>query len=140
MWLLLFLVIGALCQTCDSDAQCNPPYEICDLSKNDCMHKDVFPLTSGEFFGSIVLFLVILLSAGAGIGGGGNIIPVLLILYRFSPNLSIALSNFNIFISSLLRYLINFKVKHPLKNAVLIDYEIVMLMMPTTLMGSLIGK
>lgn len=89
--------------------------------------------------GTIALFLVILLSAAAGIGGGGNIIPVLLILYRFSSSLSIALSNFNIFISSLLRYIINFNVRHPLKDAVLIDYEIVMLMMPTTLMGSIVG-
>jgi len=30
-------------------------------------------------------------------------------------------------------------MKHPLKDAVLIDYEIVMLMMPTTLMGSIVG-
>lgn len=50
-----------------------------------------------------------------------------------------AYSNWNIFISSLARYILNFNIKHPLKNAVLIDYEIVMLMMPTTLMGAAIG-
>jgi uncharacterized membrane protein YfcA len=34
---------------------------------------------------------------------------------------------------------VNYNLKHPTKNSVLIDYEIVMLMMPTTLMGAIIG-
>jgi len=96
-------------------------------------------MSRSEALGTLALFMVTILSAAAGIGGGGNIVPILLILFKFGSTQSVAYSNFNIFLSSITRYLINYNLKHPTKNAVLIDYEIVMLMMPTTLMGALIG-
>ena len=106
---------------------------------NTCQHKSIWPLFKDEAFGTLALFMVIILSSAAGIGGGGNIVPILLILFRFGSTESVAYSNFNIFISTITRYLFNYNLLHPEKNAVLIDYEIVMLMMPTTLMGDLIG-
>lgn len=51
-----------------------------------------------------------------------------------------ALSNWTIFISGGMRLILNFNVRHPLKPwATLIDYDIVMIMMPWCIVGSAIG-
>ena len=47
-----------------------------------------------EFFGSFVLGILIALSNAGGIGGGGIIVPIVLIFFNFSTKESIALSNF----------------------------------------------
>ena len=53
---------------------------------------------------------------------------------------AIALSSFLIFVTGLSTFLLNFKSKHPEKpNMVLIDYNIVTIMVGTTLAGSHIG-
>ena len=36
-----------------------------------------------EWLGIGALFLVTILASAAGIGGGGNIVPILLILFKF---------------------------------------------------------
>lgn len=78
-------------------------------------------------------------SSAAGIGGGGIVIPVCLVYFRFVPSQAIALTNVCVFVSSAAWFLFNFKDKHPAWDAVIIDYEIVMIMLPTTFLGSLIG-
>jgi uncharacterized membrane protein YfcA len=134
-----FLILSSYAESCEADDQCDPPFEICYLPTKTCRHKSIWPFTTIEMIGSLALFVVCLLSAAAGIGGGGNIVPILSILFMFGSTESVAYSNWNIFVASIARYIINFNVKHPLKNSVLIDYEIVMLMMPTTLIGASIG-
>lgn len=89
-----------------------------------------------------MLFLgaVITLSNAAGIGGGGLIIPVELIFFKFSPTSSVALSNTGIFVAGLARFITNFSQRHPLRSSsVAINYEMVILMFPVSKMGALIG-
>jgi uncharacterized membrane protein YfcA len=69
----------------------------------------VFPLEAWEFFGSFMLGVILALCNAAGIGGGGIIIPICLIMFRFDTTHSVALSNFNIFIASLTRFVLNFR-------------------------------
>jgi uncharacterized membrane protein YfcA len=59
-----------------------------------CEHKDVFPLEIIEFFGSIVLAIMLAISNAAGIGGGGIIVPIAIIFFQFSTKEAVALSNF----------------------------------------------
>jgi len=47
-----------------------------------------------EFFGFIVLGIMIAFSNAAGIGGGGIIVPICIIFFQFSTKESVALSNF----------------------------------------------
>lgn len=57
----------------------------------------------------------------------------------FSPKEGVALSNFCVFGGSLVRFLVNYKLKHPEKNAKVVDYSVVMVMFPMVLLGSLLG-
>jgi len=54
------------------------PYVVCSgwNSTYDgiCSHKDLFPLTGMEIFGTIVLILIMALATMAGIGGGGVVV------------------------------------------------------------------
>ena len=60
--------------------------------------------------------------------------------FHFDTKPAIALSSFMIFITSLATFFLNFRSKHPEKpNMVLIDYNVVTIMMGTTLAGSQIG-
>jgi uncharacterized membrane protein (DUF373 family) len=92
-----------------------------------------------EFIGFIILGIMIALSNAAGIGGGGIIVPICIIFFQFNTKESVALSNFCIFCASLVRFIMNYRDKHPQKEAKVIDYGIIMVMFPMVLFGSLVG-
>ena len=99
----------------------------------------MFPLELLEFIGSVVLGVMVALSNAGGIGGGGIIVPIAIIFFAFRTKQAVALSNFCIFIASLVRFAINYKQKHPHKEGKVIDYGIIMVMFPMILLGSLLG-
>ena len=79
-----------------------------------------------------------MLANAAGIGGGAAIVPIMM-LFGFTAKVWVALSNVVIFIGAVTRYAMTFNSIHPEKKATLIDYEIVILMMPEIMIGSFIG-
>lgn len=80
------------------------------------------------------------LSNIAGIGGGGVAIPIIMAMFKFTTKPAIAISSFSIFLTTLARFIMNFRERHPEKaNVVVIDYDLVAIMMPTTLAGAQIG-
>jgi uncharacterized membrane protein YfcA len=80
------------------------------------------------------------LSNIAGIGGGGVAIPIIMATFVFTTKPAIAISSFSIFLTTLARFFMNFKERHPEKhNVVVIDYDLVTIMMPTTLAGAQVG-
>jgi uncharacterized membrane protein YfcA len=75
-----------------------------------------------------------------GLGGGGVIIPISLAFYKFDTRESIAMSNVSVFFSSLVRFLLIMKKRHPLKGfGVLVDYNIATLMLPSIMVGATCG-
>lgn len=99
----------------------------------------MFPLELIEYLGSLLLgFLIAMCNAG-GIGGGEIIVPIILIFFSFATKQAIALSNCGIFAGSLARFILNYRQRHPHKDAKSIDYSIVMVMLPMVLLGSTIG-
>lgn len=83
---------------------------------------------------------VMALSNIAGIGGGGVAIPIIMAMFNFTTKPAIAISSFSIFATTVARFAVNFKERHPDKdNATVIDYDLVTIMMPTTLAGAQIG-
>lgn len=84
--------------------------------------------------------IIMALSNIAGIGGGGIAVPVLIAFFHFKTKTAIAISSFSIFLTTLARFIMNFKERHPEKdNVVVIDYDLVAIMMPTNLAGAQIG-
>jgi len=76
-----------------------------------------------------------------GVGGGGMVLPIAMIFFKFDAKNAIALSNFSIFLSSGARYLINMNKSHPLKNGkgVLVDLNLGLIMLPMIISGVSIG-
>ena len=105
-----------------------------------CVHKPLFPLTAKEWAGTFIFTLVMLLSKVAGIGGGGIAIPIISYFFNFGLKPATAISSFSILIASLAYFAYNFDLKNPDKpQTVAIDYGLAIVMMPLTLLGSLIG-
>ena len=78
-------------------------------------------------------------SVMAGVGGGGIVVSLCMMCFQFDTKSAIALSGFSILICAVLRFFYNIDQKHPEKDAVVIDYGLATVMLPTVLMGSLIG-
>ena len=106
----------------------------------ECVHKPAFPLAPKEWVGTFVFALIMCLSNVAGIGGGGVAIPLAMYFFNLSMKPAIAISSFSIMISTLARFFYNFNERHPEKDqCACIDYGMTNVMMPLTLLGSLIG-
>jgi len=124
--------------TCDENEDCpTSPFKIC--VEGVCKHKSIFPMYPSEFFGILVLPALLALANVGGIGGGGLIIPITMALFSFTTKQAIAISGFTILTGSVTRFLLQLNEKHPEKNATVIDYGIVIVMMPMVLVGSFVG-
>jgi uncharacterized membrane protein YfcA len=87
-----------------------------------------------------VFAFVMLLSNVAGIGGGGIAIPLAMYFFNLSMKPAIAISSFAIMLSTIARFIFNFDERHPEKpGCVSIDYGMTNVMMPLTMLGSLVG-
>ena len=104
------------------------------------MHKPLWPLAPKEWVGTIVFTLVMLLSKVAGIGGGGIAIPIISYFFNFGIKPATAISSFAILVASLAYFAYNYNLRNPDKPQMpAIDYGLAIVMMPLTLLGSLIG-
>lgn len=110
-----------------------------------CQHKALFDSKRGgmlgmEWAGTFVFSLIMMLSNVAGIGGGGVAIPLAQLFFYLDLKSAIAVSSFSIMISTLARFFWNFNERHPEKDVTSIDYGLTNVMMPLTMVGSLIGS
>ncbi|KAG1693443.1 hypothetical protein DVH05_023526 [Phytophthora capsici] len=105
-----------------------------------CVEKNLFtPFTYNDLLTTLIAFTCTALGAGGGIGGGGLLVPMY-ILAGLNPKHAIPLSKVTIFGSAVAMYVVNFRRKHPLnRNRPLIDFGLVGLMEPTTLIGTVFG-
>ena len=76
-----------------------------------------------------------MVAAAGGIGGGGIIVPILIIVYGFEPKFAIPLSNFTILGCSLMNVALNLSKRHPDKDRPLVDWSLIMVMEPPTMAG-----
>ena len=86
-----------------------------------------------------MLPILLALANVGGIGGGGLIIPITMALFQFTTKEAIAISGFTILAGSVARFIMTINDRHPEKDAIIIDYGIVIVMMPLVLVGSYIG-
>jgi hypothetical protein len=64
-------------------------------------HKDLFPLSRADIIGLVLAVVGLMLAAGGGIGGGGILVPLYVLIFRFSPKLAVPLSNVSACVSTL---------------------------------------
>ena len=104
-----------------------------------CDHKYLYPMQPIEIVGTIVLTILMALAVMSGIGGGGIIVPLLMVFYKLETKKAIAVSGFTILIGSLSRFGFTYKARHPLKDATCIEYSVTNVMLPIVLIGSVAG-
>ncbi|KAL4171130.1 hypothetical protein KRP22_009228 [Phytophthora ramorum] len=105
-----------------------------------CVEKNLFaPFMYNDLLTTLIAFSCTALGAGGGIGGGGLLVPMY-IFAGLNPKHAIPLSKVTIFGSAVAMYVVNLRRKHPLnRNRPLIDFGLVGLMEPTTLIGTVFG-
>eukprot|EP00201_Polytomella_parva_P022522 CAMPEP_0175043056 /NCGR_PEP_ID=MMETSP0052_2-20121109/2947_1 /TAXON_ID=51329 ORGANISM="Polytomella parva, Strain SAG 63-3" /NCGR_SAMPLE_ID=MMETSP0052_2 /ASSEMBLY_ACC=CAM_ASM_000194 /LENGTH=582 /DNA_ID=CAMNT_0016306017 /DNA_START=154 /DNA_END=1902 /DNA_ORIENTATION=- len=87
-----------------------------------------------------VTSLASFLAAGAGIGGGGILLPIFAILGGYGTRAAVALTNVTVFGGSLGNLCCNFGRRHPKHDGSLIDWDIIVMMEPSTMIGAIVGS
>ena len=104
------------------------------------MKELVLPPSALEIIGVFVIIFMAAISSAGGLGAGATLAPFVMIFFGLSIFECIPLSNFFGLLSSITRFLMNVKTKHPNNNKrLVIYYEIVELTMPILYVGTLIG-
>jgi uncharacterized membrane protein YfcA len=104
-----------------------------------CQHKRLWPWSGKDIGGSLIIFFGGMLAAGAGVGGGGLFVPILILILEFTTKTAIPLSNTLILGSSIVNWLQIGMKRHPTANRPLIDYKLALLLQPLSVAGTIIG-
>ena len=102
-------------------------------------HKPLFPFSTRDALGFFLASLGLMMAAGGGIGGGGILVPIYILVLQFPAKEAIPLSNVTVFGGAIANTLLNICKRHPLVDRPLIDWTIIMVMEPLTILGSLFG-
>ena len=134
----LYIIITCLSiqKEINSTCECNILNECIN---NNCRHKNFFPPTFLEIIGCFTIFLGSAFSNAGGIGGGGLLIPILILILKFETHEAIPLSKIMIFSGALTAFLMGLNKKHPYRKVIAIDYNIAGVMIPMILLGTMVG-
>lgn len=102
-------------------------------------HRHFWPLSWLDILTFFLATIALLLAAGSGIGGGGLLIPLLILVARFSTRDAVPLSNVTIFGGAISNFAINIQKRHPVADRPLIDFDLMLVMEPMTILGALVG-
>ena len=86
------------------------------LLKSHARHKDLLPLDTSDKLGFFFATLGLMIAAGGGIGGGGVLVPIYILVMRFSPKHAIPLSNITVFGGAVANTILNVRKRHPLAD------------------------
>ena len=110
------------------------PAQSCELLLSSGTHKSLLPPCPIEIFSFILVFLICNLANATGIGGGGMLVPLLILLMQFQAHEAIPLSKSIILGGAIVSVLMSLCSK---KN--LIDFRIVSILQPMILLGTAVG-
>ena len=123
-------------ENCITDADC---YSLNTCINNTCTHDGVLPFTLRGVIGLIILILALTISSSVGMGGGGLVLPTLILVLNFYSHQAIPLSKAIIFCNTVIGFIMHVTKRHPNKNAISIDYNVGLISIPSLLHGSTIG-
>ncbi|KAK9864853.1 hypothetical protein WJX84_005030 [Apatococcus fuscideae] len=103
------------------------------------LHKFLFPLSARDLIGFACAIIALFVAAGGGVGGGGVLVPVYILVFEFSTGAAVGLSNITILGGAISNLLFNAPRRHTLKDAPLIDWDLIMVMEPVTILGTILG-
>jgi uncharacterized membrane protein YfcA len=106
----------------------------CDLLDEKGKHKKLIPPCPVEIFSFVLVFAICNLANATGIGGGGMLVPLLILLMHFQAHEAIPLSKSIILGGAIVSVLMSLLGK---KN--LIEFRIVSIFQPMILLGTAVG-
>jgi len=109
------------------------------LQSTSHRHKPLFPLDASDHYGFFYATLGLMIAAGGGIGGGGVLVPIYILVMKFSPKHAIPLSNITILGGALANTVLNVPKRHPLADRPLVDWDLILVMEPPAIAGALVG-
>lgn len=132
------------CRQCSTDSQCEATNSKnrCQDSPTGkaCMHKHLFPhFDNADLFICFITIITIAVSAPAGTGGGGVLVPMYILVGHFTPHTGIPLSKATIFGAAISNNYYNLQKRHPQADRPLVDYYTAMLLEPVLLAGTVMG-
>ena len=140
LFILLWGLTSVTAKTCSVNADCNGR-SICSNSTNSCFTPSL--LEGGDYrdaLGATACFLGASLASGAGLGGGGMFVPLLLIVGGFSTTEAVPLSQSLMFGAGLMNLYIYSQQKHPLDDKrSIIDLVTILMFEPALLAGVVVG-
>jgi hypothetical protein len=101
--------------------------------------EPLLPLHADDYFGFLLAIVALLVAAGGGIGGGGLLVPIFLLIMDFPVKHAVSLSNVTVFGGAVANAVLNAPKTHPLAKRPLIDWNLLAVMEPLTMVGALIG-
>ncbi|KAG2385633.1 hypothetical protein C9374_003448 [Naegleria lovaniensis] len=105
-----------------------------------CQHKDLLDYFSlFDLFSVLSNFVGSVLSSAGGTGGGGVFVPLLHVVGRFNAQQAVPLSKVMIFGAAITNVATLLVRRHPYANKPLIDFDVALMMEPSTLLGTIIG-
>ena len=116
------------------------PKFILDLSQSsESLHKSIWPPTSSEIAGYLIMFLMSALSNAAGIGGGTVMIPAFVVLFYFETHTAVPLAQVMVFVGAMGAVVLKLQNRHPTRDRPLIFCKFIMLVQSPMLLGATFG-
>ena len=121
---------------CIKDDNCNY-LNVCVNHK--CEHKPFLPPSTEEITGAFAITIGSAISNAGGIGGGGLLIPILILMLKFTTHEAIPISKLMIFTGALTAFIMGLKNKHPTRNGIPLDMNVAGVLIPMLLFGTMVG-
>jgi len=102
-------------------------------------HKPLWPMDSSDALAVVLAAIVAFVAAGAGIGGGGILLPIFVLICKFEVRHAVALSNVTVLGASFGNAILNIGKRHPNHQGPLIDWDLILIMEPMTILGAILG-
>lgn len=127
---------SALTESCASEGDCGY-LQVC--SANECVHKDLWPLSVFEVLAAALVFVVSAMANAAGITGCSMMIPILIIVGGFTTHQSIPIVQLVAFAGVFMAIIYRFNLRHPNRDRPRIDFSLAMHICMPLLLGTCIG-
>jgi uncharacterized membrane protein YfcA len=111
-----------------------------DADGHTVEHKALLPLDDYDKLGFFLMGLMTAIAAGGGIGGGGVLVPILILVMGFTIKAAIPLSSCTILGGAIFHIVRNMGRRHPTADRPLIDWNFISLMQPMLISGAVIGS
>ena len=106
----------------------------------DAVPPSLLPISQQNIIGFMLASLGATLGSLGGIGGGGLVVPCYVIVTRLNLKQAIPLGSVTVLGGSLAALILNLKRRHPLADRPIIDWDLILVMEPLVLIGTVFGS